>query len=75
MPPDFPSRLRSERSRLGLTQVEAAERASMSRDSYHQLEQRIDNDPRLSTLARLVRAGFKLRAIAPQLLNTKENLR
>jgi len=67
--PDLPTRIRSERERLGLTQVEAAEQLGMARGSYAQLESGRTVDPRLSTIAALVRAGYRLRAIAPELLS------
>jgi ribosome-binding protein aMBF1 (putative translation factor) len=63
---DFRSRVRSERARLGLSQAEAAELAGMRRSVYRQLEYR-DCDPRLSTVVRLVGAGFRLRELAPEL--------
>jgi transcriptional regulator with XRE-family HTH domain len=66
MPTDFPARVRSERARLGLSQPQAAERIGVTRGSYKQLEDDA-KDPRLSTLARLVRAGYRLRVLAPEL--------
>lgn len=67
MSTDFPTRLRSERARLGLTQSEAAELLGVGRGSYRQLEEdRID--PRLSTVVRLIKAGYRLKAIAPELV-------
>jgi transcriptional regulator with XRE-family HTH domain len=65
--PDFPTRLRAERSRLGLTQEQAAELLGVGRGSYRQLEED-RRDPRLSTLVRLVEAGYRIAAIAPELL-------
>ena len=67
MSSDFPARIRSERARLGLSQSEAAERAGMTREQYKHLEIRAGKDVRVSTLARLVRAGYSLQAIAPEL--------
>ena len=72
MPPDFPSRLRQERSRLGLTQVQAAELLGVRQQGYAQYESGRRADPRLSTLIRMVRAGFRLRALAPELHEKKE---
>jgi transcriptional regulator with XRE-family HTH domain len=64
---DFPTRLRAERSRLGLTQEQAAELLGVGRGSYRQLEED-RRDPRLSTLVRLVGAGYRIKAIAPELV-------
>lgn len=64
---DFPSRIRQERARLGLTQKEAAELLGVRQQTYAQFETRPDTDPRLSTLVRLVGAGYRLSAIAPEL--------
>lgn len=63
---DFPSRVRQERTRLGLTQQQAADRLGIAQQTYGQLEGRTD-DPRLSTLIRLAAAGFSLRVLAPEL--------
>jgi transcriptional regulator with XRE-family HTH domain len=63
---DFPARVRSARARLGLTQVEAAELMEMSRGGHKQLEDR-PRDVRLSTLTRLVQAGYSLKALAREL--------
>jgi transcriptional regulator with XRE-family HTH domain len=63
---DFPARVVAERQRLGLTQEEAAMAIDVSRNTYKRLE-RATRDPHLSTLAKLVRAGFRLEAIAPEL--------
>ena len=64
---DFPTRVRAERSRLGLTQVQAADLLGVRQQTYAQLESRPDTDPRLSTLVRLVGAGYRLRVLAPEL--------
>jgi transcriptional regulator with XRE-family HTH domain len=68
MPADFPARVRAERARLGLSQPEAAALADMTRGTYRQLEEDT-RDPRLSTLARLLRAGYRLESLAPELLD------
>jgi transcriptional regulator with XRE-family HTH domain len=62
----FPSLVKAERLRLGWTQEDAAVALGMSRSTYRQLEEG-RNDPRLSTLIRLVRLGYRLRAIVPEL--------
>jgi transcriptional regulator with XRE-family HTH domain len=67
MSPDFPSRVRSERARLGLTTRQAAELLGVRQQTYCQLETRPNTDPRLSTLVRLVGAGYRLRILAPEL--------
>lgn len=67
MPTDFPARVRSERTRLGLSQAQAAELLGVGRGTYRQLEEEPARDPRLSTLVRLVGAGYRLKAIAPEL--------
>jgi len=64
---DFPARIRAERARLGLTQAQAAERIGVRQQTYGQLEEQPARDPRLSTLVRLVGAGYRLRALAPEL--------
>jgi Helix-turn-helix domain len=64
---DFPSRMRSERARLGLTQDGAAELIDCGRGTYRQFEQYPARDVRLSTLVRLVRAGYRLQVLAPEL--------
>lgn len=64
---DFPSRVRSERARLGLTQAQAAELLGVRQQTYSQLEEQPARDPRLSTLVRLVGAGYRLQALAPEL--------
>ena len=66
MPTDFPARVRSERARLGLTQRQAAELLGIAQQTYGQLEGRTD-DPRLSTLVRLIGAGYRISALAPEL--------
>jgi transcriptional regulator with XRE-family HTH domain len=69
--PDFPERVRRERARLGLTQAEAAARLGMVRGSYRQLEEHPPRDPRMSTLLRLVKIGYRIEAIAPNLTRTE----
>lgn len=64
---DFPARVRQERARLGLSQAEAASLIGVGRGTYRQLEEQPPRDPRLSTLARLVGAGFRLDVLAPEL--------
>jgi DNA-binding XRE family transcriptional regulator len=71
MPTDFPSRVRSERTRLGLTQQQAAELLGVRQQTYHGLETR-PNDPRLSTLTRLIGAGFRLTVLAPELSGRRD---
>jgi transcriptional regulator with XRE-family HTH domain len=66
MPTDFNVRLRAERVRLGLTQLQAAELLGIRQQSYGELET-TDKDPRLSTLLRLVEAGYRLHALVPEL--------
>jgi predicted transcriptional regulator len=61
----FNHRLRAERERLGLTPTEAGAAIGRTYANYVQLETDT-TDPRLSTLAALVRAGFRLEAIAPE---------
>jgi transcriptional regulator with XRE-family HTH domain len=68
--PDFPARVRSERQRIGWTQEDAASALDMSREQYKKLEDS-PRDIRMSTLVRLVRAGFQLGAIAPDLTKTE----
>ena len=71
MPPtDFPTRIRAERTRLGLTQAQAADLLGVRQQTYAQLETRPDTDPRLSTLVRLAAAGYRLDVIAPELTET-----
>jgi transcriptional regulator with XRE-family HTH domain len=65
---DFAARIRAERARLNLSQTEVAELASMTREQYKQLELRAGKDIRVSTLRRLIRAGYRLEAIAPELI-------
>lgn len=66
MPDDLPARIRSERQRLGLSQREAAELLGMARGTYQQLEDS-DRDIRVSTLRRLLKAGYRLEALDPEL--------
>ena len=67
MPTDFPARVRQERERLGLTQSAAAELLGIRQQTYSQIERLPSRDIRLSTLVRLVGAGYRLRVIAPEL--------
>ena len=67
MPTDFPTRIRDERARLGWTQEDAAAALDMSRDQYKKLENKA-MDINTSTLARLVKAGYRLEVIAPELV-------
>jgi transcriptional regulator with XRE-family HTH domain len=68
MPTDFPARIRQERARLGLTQAQAADLLGVRQQTYAQLEERPPRDVRLSTLAKLVEAGYRLRVLAPELI-------
>jgi transcriptional regulator with XRE-family HTH domain len=65
----FRKRLRAERLRLKLSRAEAADKIGVSRQSYTQLET-VTDDPRLSTLVRLVEAGFRIDALMPELTAT-----
>lgn len=69
---DFAARVRQERSRLGLSQEQAAELLGVSRGSYKQYEDG-GREPRLSTLAKLVQAGFRLEILAPELEVNRES--
>jgi transcriptional regulator with XRE-family HTH domain len=64
---EFPSRIRAERLRLGMTQEEAAVALDMSRNTYKHLED-APRDIRLSTLYRLVQIGYRLEALTPELV-------
>ena len=66
MPTDIRDRIRSERTRLGLSQSATAELLGMSQQNYSQLE-RITTDPRLSTIVALVGLGMRASAIVPEL--------
>lgn len=64
-PETIAARIRSERLRLGLTQVEAARRSGMARTTYTNLER--SASPSLRTLFALTAVGMDVRAIAPEL--------
>ena len=64
------ARIRAERERLGYSQIGAAEAHGGGRLSYRQLE--VAANPRLTTLVRLVRSGYSLRAIAPELFEGED---
>ena len=68
--PTTAERIRAERERLGLTISEAARRLAMRPDSYPQLEGAKGRaaNPSLDTLCKLVRNGYRLEAIAPDLV-------
>jgi transcriptional regulator with XRE-family HTH domain len=66
----FPKLLKAERLHLRWTQEQAAEAIGVSRTTYRQLEEG-RNDPRLSTLMRLVRAGYRIEAIVPELVRER----
>ena len=66
----FPKLLKAERLHLRWTQEQAAHAIGISRSTYRQLEEG-RNDPRVSTLMRLIRAGFRVEAILPELVREK----
>lgn len=59
------ARIKAERTRLGWSQEVAAKRLGINRSSYKQLE--ITANPCLTRLIELVRLGYRLDAIAPEL--------
>lgn len=64
------ARIKSERERLKLTQVQAAERLALSLRGYRKLESQAN--PVLRTLVSLVGLGMRLDVIAPELLGADE---
>lgn len=60
------ARIKSERERLKLTQVQSAERLPISLRGYRNLES--EANPTLRTLVSLVELGMRLDVIAPELL-------
>jgi transcriptional regulator with XRE-family HTH domain len=69
-------RIREERERLGLSIARVGRMIGIRPDSYRQLEypKAGDANPSLQTLAKLVTGGFRLEAIAPDLISKNEIL-
>ena len=65
--PNFPDLVRQERARLGWSQDQAARRMGVMLGSYRRLEDWPPTDPRASTLIRLIKAGYRLEALFPEL--------
>ena len=65
-PSEIARRIRAERERLGISQLDAARRLKVQRNSYRQLE--VTANPTLGTMIGLVtELGFDPRSIAPEL--------